>query len=1053
MTPFEEIRRFLTALRSSLRRVALGEAMLTSWTLVLATVMVGLALAFMLGAGPGRWGWVPVGLGVMGAGVAAYQLWWHPRRATRTPEQLAHYVEARVGDLHAGVITGVQVEDLLRRDHSQGHRLGFSPELARASAERTAERLRGVTPQGLAEASRLQRLTWVALTLTLLVGVAGVTMPEVFVEGARALTESPPLPPEAQRPGEEIVDVAVGDMSQKLIFPAYMELQPRHVERSSGDVAAVSGTEVQFAGTALVPAETVVMVLESAPDGRWPLELGAEGTVRGALRVGESDRYQFVVTRPDGVIVRERVWRHIDAKADVEPSVKLLLPEADVEVHGGDQVSVLFEASDDYGLDRIELVTEPSDGGTPTRRVVRSSKGERTARGSDAVAVGELGLKAGDSIDVFFEAFDRNTVTGPGVGRSESRRITMYSPEAEHEALLGDLEKLIERMIDVLADRLESPLDERRGSELLVYVALHRRINVASAAVLRSFEAVLATMSTDPLATDALRDGLRKSFDRLSDVHEQETSSLDKATRRDVISPRASVSVSLLHAVNEEASTILEDAILDLKDLVDKARQDKLLAEGREMLDLQDELGKLLQQLKDGAGDDVKRQAAKKLEELERSLKQMNEEMGKLAEQVPYENQNVSQEPSGSQMDMQDLKDKIAKAKKLLEEGKIDEAMKLLEELNQATQQMVASLQNDFPGGRPQLSAQGQKAASEMQQKLNQVADGQRGLAQETEQLGQEQQEAAQQQMKQALEGARQQAQQIREKLDGVDGQPLHEGDKAQLESLRDGAQQLEKKLAEGDLEGAAEQAKQLGQGADGLQQEIGQGEQQEMDMKRSEGMRQAGDKVGESGKEASQLAEQLAQMKKGQGQPGEGKPGADGQPKEAASDMPPPPGSPPGKGGPGGKQSQQLGQRQSGLRKDLKGVRDQLTELDKELPGAKQQLDPLLDEAGQSMEKAERDLQDGKKAGDAKQHQDDALEKLGEAMQQMEERFKRSEREGGENDRAGVNDPERKVAIPQEDDYSVPKAFRDEILKAMREKAPPQYRKQIERFYKELVK
>ena len=45
------------------------------------------------------------------------------------------------------------------------------------------------------------------------------------------------------------------------------------------------------------------------------------------------------------------------------------------------------------------------------------------------------------------------------------------------------------------------------------------------------------------------------------------------------------------------------------------------------------------------------------------------------------------------------------------------------------------------------------------------------------------------------------------------------------------------------------------------------------------------------------------------------------------------------------------------------------------------------------------------------------------------------------------------KVRIPGSEEYRVPEEFREEILEAMKAKAPERYQEQVKRYYEELVK
>ncbi len=1016
----ERIERYLARLRRRWGLVSAAEAACGALVVLLATTAVALALASALGVGTGRWAWTVLGVGAGLAGALAWRLYGRPLRVRRTDERLALWVEGRVADLHSGVVTSVQTASHLRAGAAADPGLGFSPALARAAAHRTARTLSRTPAESLVSTARLRRLGLASAGAVAAWALLALTAPELVADGWRALSGGPALA--AARDDGRVVDVAVGDLGFRLNYPPYLNLQPRTLERATGDLSAVAGTEVQFTGVTLFPAREVVLVLESDPEARWPLELSSDGVVRGAMRVGAPDRYQFVLSDARGRIVRERTWRTIDARPDATPEVRLMLPESDLEVHAGDEIPMVYEASDDYGLDRVDLAFAV-EGGEPQRRAIKHPKGERSSRGSENLSVATLGLEPGQSADVWFEAVDQNSVTGPGVGASVKRRVTLYSPEAEHEALLTALDQLIQQMIDVLAERLESPVEAKNPLQLGTYLSVQGAIADASDAMMRRFERVIAAASTDPLAGDPLREGLRKGYDRLDEVHGQERAQLTKAAARDFGGPRPEVTVSLLAGVNDEVAVELETTILALKALLDRGRQDKILDKGRELLEAQNDLMKLLEELRDKGGDELAAAANEKLDQLERSLKKMEQEMAKLADRVPYDNQNASQRSGDVEGDMQSIQSQLDQVRQLIKEGRIEEALKMMEAMNRASQEMMASLQDGFGGGQ-RMSAQAQQAMNQLQNQLGQVRDGQQGVHDETSELEQRAREQQTEQLKEAMQGLREQARQVEERIGGADGEPLHPADRKALEQLKQAAGELGERLEAGDPRGALEAAKRLSQGAPALGEEIGHGEQREMDVDRAEAMRDAAQRLGQGGRTAGEIAGQLEKM---QPQPGQG-----ASPREA-------------------QEMQRLGKRQGQLEQQLGEAGKMLEQLDEgQLPGVRERLQQMLDQAGKAMKDAKGDL-DGKRLPGARENQQKALEQLGEAMDDIDEHMKPSDDRGAGG--VGTSGPRQKVEIPDADAYKVPAEFREELLRAMKERAPEKFKQDIERYYEELVK
>jgi len=120
-------------------------------------------------------------------------------------------------------------------------------------------------------------------------------------------------------------------------------------------------------------------------------------------------------------------------------------------------------------------------------------------------------------------------------------------------------------------------------------------------------------------------------------------------------------------------------------------------------------------------------------------------------------------------------------------------------------------------------------------------------------------------------------------------------------------------------------------------------------------------------------------------------------------------------------------------------------------MPGLQQEMGEPLEQAGKAMGEAKGEL-DGQRPGEANGKQQEALEHLEKAQQSMQQRMQQKGG-GGDEQQTGINDPKAKVDIPEEDPYAAPRTFREEVLKAMKERAPDKYRDAIQRFYEELIK
>jgi hypothetical protein len=1011
------------------RRRERARAWILAWTAAVASIAVGvlfgLGLAALSHPDDLRAGWVFIAAGVVGAGWCLWRFGFRRHRAVADAAELARWVEGQRPELGSSLVSAVEIAGS-RPDTMSVHLIDATTALA-------AQRVQAIDARRLGDANgHRRRVTQAAVVTVIAVGALGIA-PTLAERGWEQLTRPTP---ESEQDGARWVDVAVSQLDLEIKPPSYTKLGVRRLPRGTGDITALVGSEVALTTTTVVEgAVEAALVLESNPEARWGLTLerqGAQALVRGGFRVGRDDRYRFVLLLGDGTIIQERTWRRVTAQADLAPEVTLLLPESDLAVKPDDRIEFFFEASDDYGLERVDLVAVGDDGRELLRQTVREARGARVEKGHGDIEVARLGLEPGEAADVFFEARDLNDQDrekGPGIGKSAVRRLTLYSPADEHDAFIALLEKLMDQLIDVLADRVESPLAEPSVKPWPVVAPAVQKVVRTMSGLLGDLDGLVRNFSTDPLASEALREGLRAVRERLLAVHEQESAHLTRwETAPEVVNLR--VMLDLLVALNREGVTATETSIFELKRLIDGARKDTVMDIGRQLLETQNEMMELLKKLKETDDPAVREQALKKLKKLQEKMRQLQQELAKLQEKSPYENQNPQQRPSDRQMEVSDMKSTMQRIEELMKEGKYDEAMKLLEELNQSTQEMMAGLQEDLDAAGGRMNAAAAKRQMEFNQELDAVADGQKGLQGETGDVGQEMDERAAREAREAhgeaLEQARQGAAGMRKALDGARQGGMHPEDRAALDGLSKKAQALEQALDEGRLDRAAELSKELSEGIGQLQGEVGESAAREMDRERLSELREAGKKLGEAAGQAQQVGEQLSEA--GAGQERQPNP-----PEQQKLDR--------------------IGQQQRSLKERLDRLQGKLDEMEQDSPGIKDEIGPKLDEAGKKMNEAGEQLGDGKPR-DAESRQQEALERLRQAQQSMQERQQqKGGRQNGQGDGVGINDPKEKVGIPQDDPYAAPRNLREEILRAMQEDAPDAYKEAIRRFYEELTR
>ena len=1018
-SPFDRISARLGALRRQLDRRDAGEAAWAATICASLGLSSGLGLAMLL---PGAWGllgWLPLSVGLFAALSALWVLGVQTRRRRATDAALARWLESRSPSLRSGLITAVQVGDALETNAAWP---GLHEGLARRSASEAWATFRTLDLEALVDKRRLALLMrWglLSLLLTLALSVYHPATTRLAVKRLIGVGGEQGL---AQGPIREVTTL-VNDLALTLEFPNYVNRQRRHIPRTGGDFSAIQGTRVTVTGQSSEPLSAMVLELESDPGSRWSVELGQSGMMRTQLEVGTSDRYRFLGLTTTGQLLREGSWRVVDARSDDIPSVRLLLPERDLEINPSDQVPMVFEASDDHGLGLIELVIQPLTGGEVTRRTLRDAGGEKQANGATNLEVEGLRLLAGEAVDVWFEASDLKGGEARAKGRSQSRRVTIYSPEAEHAERLTEISAIIEALITLLAERLESPISESASPELQSVVSAQLSISRATHQVVRGLEALMGAMSTDTLASQGMLDGVRKLLDALSAHYEGEEAQLRQVEKSRGAERRPRQILKVIAAQNDEGVEILEAGAWALKKLVEEARQRQILAQGRDLLDAQETLMAEIAQMKARGENTLSVEARRSLDELEATLRRMEEELGQLIERSPYENQNLSSEASDDEEDVQSLRERLEQVKQLLAEGKHDEATKLMEELQRETQELLAALQGDFNLQAPQEETS--QALSDFDLKLGELTSEQAGLNTETEEeerrLSAEEQAAQKAQLQEAMNDALKLARELEGASKEVKSNPLHSSDREALEALQGRAQATREAVEMLNPELARERSERFKRASGDLKREVSHSEARATERGHREELQQVVEGLGGLEELAEKLEQALDEVR-----PQETKPSAERR-----------------------RGANRLAKRQGGLKSALEALEGRLESLDAELPGLGESLQPKMERVKDAMRSAREELGEVQ-PGEASTHQRRALSELGAMKEAIDKRVQDASGRGGGG--AGINRRDQKVEIPKGLEHS-PKALRDALLKAMKERAPERYEEAIERYYEELVR
>ncbi len=578
----------------------------------------------------------------------------------------------------------------------------------------------------------------------------------------------------------------VTEISVAYTYPDYTGLKPV-VQTGTGDIRAVVGTQaairlttnkaIQTASIAISHQQSELTVEPYSADSQMVISNG--NTLTTPIDVVEDGSYAIQLLCIDGFNNEIPIEYTIKAIPDAVPEVVIKEPGRDVKVTKLDEVEIVAEATDDYGIGELKLMYRIGSDelrefvmeSSVSSPIVGSGSGAdagHMAEGAYTFYLEEFDVEPGDIISYYAHATDNNTNTGPGEASSEIYFIEIRPfnedfHEGESEGEPGEAEP--------------NPLSDIISSQKEIIRETSKHSRTKPAAVTGTYQA--AVRKTGEKQTE-LKDKTQRVVDEFSAAMQGES------------------------AVTPEILMNLEDAIDrmgEASDNLNAVRPDEAIPPEQEALELlikvSLEIPKILMQMRDSN--------PQLAENLELEMEELQNELENQQNELDAEMQEQTQEM-------------------------LDQARQMLGEQQQLSQQSQQLGREDQPSpSEMQQNSQQQGQLAQQAQQMAQQLDamqqnGQGTQGQRLNQAGQAMQQAGEQ-MEQAAQGMEQEEPQL----------SAAKGEKAE-ERLQEAVEQLEKVAAEytdAALDRASQQLQELTEAQSDVQQQTqelrGRSEESEM--------------------------------------------------------------------------------------------------------------------------------------------------------------------------------------------------------------------------------
>jgi hypothetical protein len=1053
---YNEIARILDGARRRQARIVVGAAAGFGLAAAFGVVLVG---AVLLATGTLRPALVrPLVLTAALLELAAAVAWGVREllRGAWSQEAAARTVARDAPALRSDLVSSVELE---RAREEITRRGDYSVALVDAHIDRTAAAVRGIDLRSVLPDRLARRGAFALLAVAALHLVAVAAFGGKFLRGYGRVLAGDPAG--ALAPA---LDPITGDIELSYAYPAYMRREPAVITGTGGEVRAPKGTDVRLktrADRAVKAAEIVIAftaVPPSVPPSPQPSPPASESSstapatrtyalavtndrdLEGRLSVVEGGSYRFRFLDAKGRVIAEGPPIPIVLEPDLFPEVKILSPPSELEVEAQAPVKVEWQASDDFGLGTLALVTK-TPSGPEKRRPLRTFDSSRRDGGSFLLDLAPEKLSEGEKLLYWVEVTDNDTVSGPKRAASATQTVKIYS-EAEHRrAILDEAKRHWEELVRVLADRLELFAAGRAESPERLPLAetldarvreVHEKLR-ETAARLRKEKAAPPEIGT-ALANVAA--SVRLAEQRATSARQTLSRSLrlrippDQGLRRHI------------DRMDAQLDGALEKGILYLESLLDKRRAEDLVHLAKDLAAKRRDLAGLLEKYKDAPSEEAKKEVLAQIARMKERMQEMMARMSELAK--GFNDEHMNQEALQELAKSGNVMSGLEKVEDLLAKGDVEGAMKELDQLGNEMEKMLSGLQQT--AGMPDEKAQElMKEMLAFKKSLEDVQAEQQRVAKQTDALKGEYRKKMAERMKDAAEKAKrleQLAKEAREELAKSEpGVSLRaEGDFAHSE---EGLKNLERALGMRDFDAALDSVKNampaMQRLAMSLEEDAAMAERyQELTGKDPGRIREAEQHAMNALPKAAQVREELEKLFP--------------DPRQVMSQ----------------KEQQRLGElskEQSRLEQKAGELQQQLGQLMEQAPifppSASGQLGESRGHMGQAaMELGQRNPQRGHGEQELAM---DALERFQKGLEQMAKQggggpggqgfpFPFAEQGGGQSG-DGHEPSQEKVEIPGAEAHKVPEEFRKDLLDAMRQGAPERYEGEVKRYYEELVK
>ena len=530
---------------------------------------------------------------------------------------------------------------------------------------------------------------------------------------------------ESERYTVEVFDMPkLIDIEVAYTYPEYTKLKPI-IQQGEGNIRAVAGSQAEVRITTNKAIQSANLTVE-AQDPTDMLIFDGH-TLTTTLNVLKDGKYTVELLCVDGFNNQTPIEYTITAVPDEPPEIVIKEPGRDIKATKLEEVRVVAEATDDYGVENLILKYSIGSGEAQELPIETVEvKAAKIISGAYVFYLEELNVEPGELISYYAQATDNNTRTGPGTGTSElyfievrpfNERYTQMDAEGQQAPegqpfpnLIADQRKIIKNTWKHIHSR-PSPMTEDYQSSVKQIGKEQDQLKDKTQRVTDELSMSMRDANVDPEMLMDLEEAVAKMGEASDELHAvkpkealpHEQDALELLTK--AMMELDKVLTQMRSGGSQAAADNIEMEMEDLQDAIEqdenqldeqmREQTQELLDQARDMLSQQEQLTEQSQRL------------AREEQPSQREMQQNSQQEGQLAGQAQ---QMAEQAQQMGQASGQGTGNNTGQ--RMVQAG---------EALQQASENMQAASKN-MGAGQPQMgAAKGQKAEENLQQAIEEL--------------------------------------------------------------------------------------------------------------------------------------------------------------------------------------------------------------------------------------------------------------------------------------------------------------------------------------------